>query len=349
MEKQLSKVDLRVFYFRAIERGKPDIEAPYLDVRLNYKNWTRILFYLKEKHVLKDFYDLYSSHSFDILHAHTLFSNGYIAYKANKRWGTPYIVAVRDVDLNVFFKYRYTLRELGLKILERAQKIVFLSSTYQSQLFSNYIPIKVQEQIREKCVIIPNGINDFYLNNSYSKERNINLDSLSILTVGYITKRKNQLAVCKAIQLLQNEYGINAKYTIVGKVLDGKVMKKINKYSFVNYIPFLNQKELIHEYRQADIYVMPSLTETFGLTYVEAMSQGLPVIYSKGQGFDNQFEEGMVGYHVRSKNVKEIAIRILDVIENYKEISRNCSHLSEKYNWSDISNEYIKIYKEIKG
>ena len=43
---------------------------------------------------------------------------------------------------------------------------------------------------------------------------------------------------------------------------------------------------------------MTSLGESFGLTYAEAMSQGVPVIYSKGQGFDGQFKEGVVGYHV---------------------------------------------------
>ena len=37
-------------------------------------------------------------------------------------------------------------------------------------------------------------------------------------------------------------------------------------------------------YRENDIYVMPSIIETFGLVYAEAMSQGLPVIYTRGQG-----------------------------------------------------------------
>jgi len=43
---------------------------------------------------------------------------------------------------------------------------------------------------------------------------------------------------------------------------------------------------------------MPSITETFGLVYAEALSQGLPVLYTRGQGFDRQFEEGEVGYAV---------------------------------------------------
>ena len=45
---------------------------------------------------------------------------------------------------------------------------------------------------------------------------------------------------------------------------------------------------------------MPSRYETFGLVYGEAMSQGLPIIYSKGQGVDGYFKEGTVGYGVVS-------------------------------------------------
>lgn len=56
---------------------------------------------------------------------------------------------------------------------------------------------------------------------------------------------------------------------------------------------------------------MPSFTESFGLVYAEAMSQGLPVIYSKGQGFDGQFAEGVVGYHVDAHDPEELCENII--------------------------------------
>ena len=92
---------------------------------------------------------------------------------------------------------------------------------------------------------------------------------------------------------------------------------------------------------------MPSITETFGLTYVEAMSQGLPVIYSKGQGFDGRFKEGHIGYHVRSKDTKDIANKIIGITKNYKTISENCTKESLLFNWNEISTEYKEIYKDI--
>ena len=56
---------------------------------------------------------------------------------------------------------------------------------------------------------------------------------------------------------------------------------------------------------------MLSIMETFGLVYAEAMSQGLPIIYTKGQGFDEQFDEGKVGYHADCFNIEEIVKRII--------------------------------------
>ena len=303
MNQQLAcGLDIRVFYFRAKERGWPKIDAPYLDIRLNYSQLHRPFFYLKQKKILNDFFKLYLNMKFDVLHAHTLFSNGYIAFKVKQELGIPYIVAVRDTDVNVFLKYRFNLRKLGIRILKEAYKIVFLSEKYKEQVILKYVPQNLRKEFDAKSVVIPNGIDKYYLKNIYRKDFSNNKKNkeINIITVGYISKRKNQLSVCKAVKLL-NESGIKAKYTIIGEVLDNKVFNKVKKYPFVKYVPFLSKKDLIYEYRKADIYVMPSVTETFGLTYAEAMSQGLPVIYSKNQGFDGQFEEGKVGYHVEQK------------------------------------------------
>ena len=94
---------------------------------------------------------------------------------------------------------------------------------------------------------------------------------------------------------------------------------------------------------------MPSRRETFGLVYVEAMSQGLPVIYTKGQGFDGHFSEGEVGYRVVYNNSKEIAHRILDIQKDYSDISKRAFTHARKFNWNDLSEEYVKIYENIRN
>lgn len=347
MEQQIaSNLDIRVFYFRAQERGFPEVEAPYLDVRLNYNNWQRYFFMYKEKQVLDDFIKLYDVEKINMLHAHTLYSNGFIAYKLKKLYNIPYIVAVRAMDVNVFLKYRLNLRKIGIDILKEAEKIVFISNNYKNEVILKYVPKKYHKSFLEKSLVIPNGINSFYLENTYQKNEMKSNEKLRFITVGYISKRKNQLTVCKAVEEL-NLQGIPTEYIVIGKILDKDIFDKLIEFPFVKYIPFMSKEDLISEYRKADIFVMPSKAETFGLTYVEAMSQGLPIIYSKKQGFDGYFEDGQVGYSVSSSSPQEIVEATKKIIENYFEISQKCSTNSTKFNWKDITNEYIEVYREI--
>lgn len=346
-EQQDSGVDFQVFCFRAKDRYFARPKAPNLDLRFNFKNWQRYIFFLKEALVYKDFVKLYNHNEFDLYHAHTLFTNGYLAYKMNKKTNKPYIVAVRDTDLNVFFKKRIFLRPVGLRILKNASRIAFISRNYLEEMLEKYIPVKYHEEFRNKSIIVPNGINNFYHTNSLLQNKNIlNNKTVKIITVGFVSNRKNQINVAKAIKKLIND-GYQIKYEVVGKPQDIKVENRLKKYNFVERTSFLDKENLIKKYREAHIFVMPSITETFGLTYIEAMSQGLPIIYSKEQGIDGYFENGLVGYSVNPLNIEEIANCIIKVINNYDYFASNAFNTSSFFKWEDIIDKYVNTYESI--
>ena len=89
---------------------------------------------------------------------------------------------------------------------------------------------------------------------------------------------------------------------------------------------------------------MPSKHETFGLVYAEAMSQGLPVIYTKGQGFDGQFPEGEVGFSVAYDDPEEIAMRVKEIIADYGSISKRAVANVHRYDWKGIAQDYSELY-----
>lgn len=314
------------------------------------KKYDKLLYYSKIRRMVKDIELNFNLSDLYLIHAHSLFSDGGVAFNLYKKYKIPYIVAIRDTDINKYFKYAIHLRKYALDIMKNAKNIIFISPAYKNYVIDNYIPADIKDEIKIKSKIIPNGIDEYWLKhintdkNIYNEKR-LNND-LKLLYVGVINKRKNINSTVNAIGKLHQK-GYDVKFTVVGRVEDTNIYKQLIELPYVNYLEPKPKEELLEIYRLSDIFVMPSITETFGLVYAEAMSQGLPVIYSKGQGFDGQFEEGTVGYSVDSFNFNEISESIINISDNYETIAKNCIQLCEKFNWELIVSKYKKIYEEI--
>ena len=308
-----------------------------------FKKRDRAVFFYKQRKIFRAVEPEFTRDKYDLIHAYTVFSDGNCAMQLSKKYDVPYAVAVRDTDVNAFFKYMIHLRPRGIEILRKAKAVFFLSDTYREYVLNRYVPEKYREEINNKSYIQPNGIEDFWLDNIGKEKDNNDSGKIKVIFVGRINRRKNPLATVEALKILQKQ-GTQVEYTVVGKVEDQELFSKIENEPFLKYIQFKPKEEIIDLYRTNDIFVMPSLTETFGLAYVEAMSQGLPVIYSKGQGFDGQFKEGYVGFHVNPNTPQNIVDAIMLIKERYSEISNNCIHAAIKFDWKTICDNYRRIY-----
>jgi len=287
----------------------------------------------------------------DVVHAHSLFSMGAVAYKIRQRHGIKYICAVRNSDVNLFFRYGYHLRSSGINIIKHAAKVVFISPSLRSAVINRYVPFKMRETIGEKAEVIPNGIDRFWLNNLYKRNGYKLQSPLKLLFVGELKRNKNAVTVVRVLKELRVR-GYETELTIVGS---GPEEKSIMVLASDMECPVLfkgwvsDKQELMRIYRQSDVFIMPSITETFGLAYVEALSQGLPIIYTAGQGIEGFFENGCVGYACQPKNVGQIAQNIIGILNNYRDISSNATKSASKFSWDTIGARYNRIYEFVGG
>lgn len=327
-------------------QSKHEIYSP-----VSFKDKDKYIFTLKQYKIFKKIESTLKIEQYGLIHAHTLFTDGNVAYNLNKKYGIPYIVTVRGyTDINVFFKTRLNLRRKGRKILNNASSIIFLSEANKNELLDNYIEDeKLKYNIESKCIVSPNGIDDFWFTNVGKPKIIKNKKDIKFIYVGKIMKLKNVLGTIEALKYFNENSNYQGSLTIVGKKVDKAYTDKILKESEVriNVLDQMPREKLINLYRESDIFIMPSFKETFGLVYPEAMSQGLPVIYTKGQGFDQQFEEGMVGYSVDANDPSDISESMIKIVERYKNTSQNAINNFTRFNWNDISKRYIKIYKKI--
>lgn len=282
---------------------------------------------------------------YDIAHAHSLFSNGYIAYQIKRQFGVPYIVTVRNTDLNNFFGKIPLFIPLGVRLLREAARVVFISEAYRDETLQLYIPEKQREGIWNKSVVVPNGIDLFWHQSPFSAKEAYDGKRLRVLTIGAINRNKNQVAVAQALGILEAQ-GYEVDYTVVGVVEDAKVECELKQYPFVTMQPPQPKERLIEYYRCADIFVLASYTESFGLVYAEALSQSLPIIYTEKQGFDRQFANGFVGYSTKT-DPGSIAEAIQKVVLQYGELQSHCVAGSRCFDWKRIALTYDALYNGI--
>lgn len=308
----------------------------------------RLLFFPKQRKMVCKLEQDLQLKTFDIIHAHTLFSAGYTARRLYKKYGIPYIVAIRNTDKNVFFKHMIHLRSVGIDIMHDAKNIIFLTDAYREGIIETYAPKRMRKELYNKSLVIPNGIDEFFLLNK-GQVKKIDPRNPKLIYIGEITANKNLELTIAAIDILR-EKQINAELIVVGPIVDEGYNKFLYHTSYIHYFEKGSKEDVMNYLRHSDIFVMPSHTETFGLVYAEAMSQGLPVLYTKGQGFDRQFPNGVVGFAVSDKNARELATRIEEVIHKYEQLSSSCIELVDRFNWRHISAQYHDIYaKNIRG
>lgn len=306
----------------------------------------RVSFRLKNKKIYNDLKNKIDLDSINISHAHSLFVNGYVSYKLKKEKNIDYIVAVRNTDVNTFFKKMPHLRKIGVKILENAKQVIFISPRYKKHVIDTYIPEELKKSIEEKSVIIPNGIDKFWFDNLNMKSKAIDKNNVKLIYVGKLDKNKNLDTSMRVVKKL-NELGYKATLDIVG---NGPQLERIkealnNEYKdIIKLHGFMNKEEIINLYRNSDIFIMPSKYETFGLVYIEAISQGLPIIYTKNQGFDGYFKEGEVGFSVKYDDVDEIAEKVKAIIDSKIDLENLEDELRQSFVWENIAKTYYEIY-----
>lgn len=350
-----NRIDLSVFHFSNKRVGMPEpgsiYDKEYIDTSLPFSNIDRWFFFNKEKKVMRALKNRLSGKSFNMIHAHTLFSEGYLAYKLHKESGIPYIVAVRNTDINVFFKYRKYLHGLGCEILKNADRIIFLTPVYEQKLFDKYIPKKFRDELKSKIVIIPNGIDSLFLNNMAQPRSRVSENKLNVITVGMVNKNKNQTYICDQLEKYQKDNpDIIVSYKNFGIIRferDKKYAALLNKYPFAERCEPKSHMELIEEYRKADIFALLSKTESFGIVYAEAISQGLPILYTKGEGFDTQFDDGVVGHAVDLSKNGDFVQKLESILKDYEGFSKRALEGASKFDWKKIGRRYSELYAEV--
>ena len=119
----------------------------------------------------------------------------------------------------------------------------------------------------------------------------------------------------------------------------------------VQFLGACNHHEVYKQLSQADIFILPSYREAFGIAYVEAMSCGLLTVGVKGQGAEAFIEHGKTGLLVSPKSVDSLSQALAavlaspDIMQAIAEEGRN--HVYKNFTWEDHAQHLTKVYQEL--
>tara|TARA_B110000879_G_C11151668_1_gene504927 strand:+ start:210 stop:1352 length:1143 start_codon:yes stop_codon:yes gene_type:complete len=307
-------------------------------------NFHRIFFRKKINFLYSDLIKNINPNEIDLQHATTLFSDGAIAYKLFLKYNIPYVVTVRNTDVNLFLNLRPDLYLIAKKILMNASNIVFISISLRKLFFKNFYFKKIENELSNKIKVIPNGIDDYWLKNVTSPRSE---NKLRFLFIGKFDKNKNVLNLIKALNFLREKHD-DIELNLVGGSGSNhkKILTLITKNSWITYHGKINDKQKMKNiFKQNDFFLMPSKFETFGLVYIEALSQGLPILYTENQGVDGLFNTsvGLATNPNESKNIVKSIEKLIFNSQNYKENIINLNF--NEFSWKSIlENHYLKLY-----
>jgi glycosyltransferase involved in cell wall biosynthesis len=287
----------------------------------------------------------------DIIHCQHIWVAPFAASKTN----VPYIITAHGTDIKGF-KRDNRYHHIAIKAAEGAEKIITISKHINESVKKHY-PV-FDEKLRlilngfDENIFYPRNLSKInvlnnYINKDLSKTENLKLINFT----GKLADFKGVDLLLKAAEIYEKELA-NVVTLIIG---DGELreelrnLKKELNLKSIYFLGNLPQETLAELYSIADITVVPSRVEPFGLVALESLACGTPVIASKAGGLTD-FINNEVGSFFPMNDYEALASEIIDAInKNEKEQKgeRASEYALNNYSWNRVIDELLEVYNEV--
>ena len=364
LSKYLAKQDVKVYVVTCDFPGAPahevidDVEVYRID---SYKNpspdfatWV----YLMNMNMQKETAILTRKlgDKIDVFHAHDwLVANAGIGLKHVLR--KPLLVTMHSTEMG----RRDGLHTTTEKMIHETEAWL----TYEAWKViccSNYMISHVKYAFglpSDKLVMIPNGVNtqtydNIDSNNDFRSKYALPHEKI-VLYVGRLVYEKGIHVLINAVPKVLEK--VSAKFIIVGngymKEQLLNIVRSMGLEHKVLFEGFVDQATLLRHQKNADVSVVPSLFEPFGIVALEAMAAKSPVVVSDTGGLSEIVEHDVTGVKVYPNNPDSLAWGITKVLldENFRKRIRENAYrvIQEKYDWEKIAQQTKKLYESVLG
>lgn len=285
-------------------------ELKQMDVTIHQLNFSRGLGNFKQNNaVIKDIRCLLQRFEYSFIHVHSPIGSvlGRIAAKTER---VPVVYTAHGFH---FFKggplKNWLFLPVEVVLMFFTDHLIVIN--HEDQAISKMMPIKNVTYIPSIGSNVEHALNvsDAEKMNNRLKVRSelgISNEDYVILNVGELSVRKNQKAIIEAVSELKNNQ--NIKILLAGVTNDIETYENfVERQNMQGKVYFLGYRTDLHElHNAADLMVMPSLREGFGMGGFDALVDGLYMIGSKNTGMADYIKNDSLGLLVSPTNVHDI-------------------------------------------
>lgn len=294
----------------------------------------------------------------DVIHSQTEFCTFLFARRIARKLDIP-VVHTYHTLYQDYTGYFTKHEHIGQKL------VIGFSKTLLNHVDGVIVPTEKTKRIlegygiKEEIQVVPNGIElDNFKKHITLEEKNALKESLGIdlshrvlVTVGRLGIEKNIDELLEGMKLYLNKRQ-DITLVIVG---DGPHKEALEQQAremgiekHIVFTGMINPKEIYKYYQLGEVFISASSSETQGLTYIEALADGIPIVCKKDECLMGVLKDGYNGYMFTT--IDEMVQRIDELIDNnklYEEIKENTASSVEEFN-SELFGERVEdIYMQV--
>jgi D-inositol-3-phosphate glycosyltransferase len=294
---------------------------------------------------------------YDLVHSHYWLS-GLVGARLKAAWGVPHVVMFHTLG-EIKNRASFGEHESGLRIdseaavLAGADRVICATQVERDALLQLY------DASAEKVAVIPLGVDLERFRPGAKQDARGELgleDERIILFVGRIEPLKGVDILINAASLLESDVectvlvvgGDEASQAEVAELRDLARDRGIEHR--VAFVGAVDHEKLPLYYNAADVCVVPSHYESFGLVAVEAMASGVPVVASRVGGLTGTVKDGETGYLIPWLCPEPFAERIELLLENEplrNNLGEAAREAMSRYRWENVATSVMQLYQSL--
>jgi glycogen(starch) synthase len=318
----------------------------------NFLTWVLLFNHFLTKRMA----DVIHQVDFDVMHVHDwLAAFSGISFKHYMK--KPMVLTVHSTEVGraqgLHSPDSFSINGIEWWSMYEADRVIVCSQSMKDEICGHFnLP-------QDKVDVIPNAIDATKYQTSVDRgavrqRYGVGYGEKLILCVGRLVPQKGVEYFIRAIPSIARRYP-EAKFIIVGEGWSRDILEAEARASGQNrkiqFTGFASDQEVIDLMTSADVLVVPSIYEPFGIVALEGMATGVPVVASKVGGLAEVIDHDQTGIFVYLKNPESIAWgidRVLSDPDHARWLTENAKEkLHKAYSWEAVAMKTVNVYRKV--